>query len=118
MNLKIKEQYEERAGIIKAIAHPSRLFIIEELAKNEMCVQDLTNLIGSDISTISKHLTILKNKGIVSNVRKGARIYYKLQTPCILNFIGCIEQVIEANVNKQVEILNTCKSCDKNEKRG
>ena len=65
MNKKTKQIFDERAKIIKALAHPTRLFIVEELSKNEKCVCELTAGIGADISTVSKHLSVLKKAGIV-----------------------------------------------------
>ncbi len=102
-------QYEARAGIIKAMAHPSRLFIVEELAKNERCVNELTEMIGSDMSTVSKHLSVLKNAGIVGDRKEGTTIYYFLKTPCILGFLGCVEEVIVSNASQQREILRSCR---------
>lgn len=90
-------QIKERANIMKAMAHPSRLKMIDELAHGERCVCDLQTLIGHDMSTVSKHLSILKKAGIVVSDRRGKQIYYRLKVPCILNFFHCIESVIEAN---------------------
>lgn len=103
-------KYELRARIIKAMAHPTRLFIAEELQKGEKCVNDLTALIGSDISTVSKHLSVLKNVGIVGDRKAGTNIYYYLKTPCILGFLGCVEEVIEFNAKQQREILRACRA--------
>jgi ArsR family transcriptional regulator len=107
---KMKARYEARARIIKAMAHPSRLFIVEELQKEERCVNELTEMIGSDASTVSKHLSVLKNAGLVTDEKRGTAIYYTLQTPCILNFIGCVEEVLEANVEKQLKIVRSYKA--------
>jgi ArsR family transcriptional regulator, arsenate/arsenite/antimonite-responsive transcriptional repressor len=109
MDKKTQALYEARARIIKAMAHPSRLFIIEELKKNERSVGELTELIGSDTSTVSKHLSVLKNSGIIVDERRGTSIIYQLKTPCILNFIECIEEVMKSNANNQIEILKCCK---------
>ena len=105
MNEKIQAQYTARANIIKAMAHPTRLFIIEELQKREKCVNELTEMIGSDTSTVSKHLSVLKNAGLVFDEKRGNSIYYHLKTPCILDFIGCMETVLETNARGQMEIL-------------
>jgi len=109
MDAKTHLRYESRARIIKAIAHPTRLFIIDELQKTPTSVGDLTNMIGCDLSTMSKHLSVLKNAGIVADERNGTSIIYRLKTPCLLNFIGCIEDVIESNVQDHIEILKCCK---------
>lgn len=102
-------QYEARARIIKAIAHPSRLFIIEELNRQERCVNELTEMIGADSSTVSKHLSVLKNAGLVFDEKRGTSIYYRLRVPCILDFIGCVETVLETNAQSQMEIVRCCK---------
>jgi DNA-binding transcriptional ArsR family regulator len=101
MNAKTLARYEARAGIIKAIAHPSRLFIVEELSRGERCVCELTEMIGSDMSTVSKHLTILKNAGIVDDDKRGSMVYYCLKVPCILDFLKCVESVMKCNVRQQ-----------------
>jgi len=109
MNPKVQAQYEARAKIIKALAHPSRLFIVEELKKSEWCVNELTDMIGADISTVSKHLTVLKNAGLVIDEKRGNCIYYHLRVPCILDFIGCVETVLETSAQDQLERVACCK---------
>ncbi len=106
MDSKTQVRYEARAKIIKALAHPSRLFIIEELQKQERCVNELTEMIGADTSTVSKHLDVLKNSGLVNSQKRGAKVYYALTCPCILDFIGCVETVIENRAAEQMEIIN------------
>jgi DNA-binding transcriptional ArsR family regulator len=105
MKAKTKQQYEARARVIKAMAHPSRLLIIDELSKGERCVCDLTELVGSDTSTVSKHLSVMKNAGLVDDEKRGTMVYYRLQVPCILNFFGCVESVLEQAVHKSREAV-------------
>lgn len=92
-----REHFEDRAAILKALAHPSRLMIVDELSHGERCVRDLTELVGHDISTVSKHLNLLKKNGLVEDDKRGKQVYYRLKVPCILNFFHCIESVINAN---------------------
>lgn len=96
---------EARARIIKALAHPSRLFIVEELAKGERCVQELTDMIGADMSTVSKHLSVLRAAGIVQVDKRGLMVYYTLRVPCILNFFGCVEAVLRANAEEHLALV-------------
>lgn len=98
---------EGRAQILKAMAHPSRIFIIEKLSEKPYCVYELTEMIGVDVSTVSKHLSVLKNAGIISDTKKGTTVYYSLEAPCLLRFIGCVEQVIEQNIKKQLESIGS-----------
>lgn len=103
MDPKTAHRYEARARIIKAMGHPTRLFIVEELSKGERCVCELHEMVGADMSTVSKHLTILKNAGIVVDEKRGTQVFYSLRVPCILNFLGCVESVLKENAREQME---------------
>ena len=94
-----------RAKVLKAMAHPSRLFMIEELEKGERCVCELTEMIGADISTVSKHLSLLKQAGIVIDEKRGNQVFYRLRVPCIINFFGCVEKVLESQSQDQAATL-------------
>lgn len=91
----MKRKLEYRANIIKSLAHPSRLLVVQTLSEGDQSVSDLTTLIGSDMSTVSKHLSLLKNAGIIQDEKRGNQVFYKLNAPCVLNFLKCIERVIE-----------------------
>jgi len=88
------ERLAVRAKVMKAMAHPTRLYIVEELARGERCVHELTDMVGADMSTVSKHLALLKSVGIVSDERRGNRVYYNLAMRCVLGFFECIEDVL------------------------
>lgn len=94
-----------KADIIKALGHPTRLFIAEELARGERCVCELTDMVGADISTVSKHLSILKNAGIVQDEKRGTQVWYSLKCPCILDFIYCVEKVVQDNARESLKLL-------------
>ena len=99
--------YNTRAKIIKALAHQSRLFIVEELKSGEQCVCKLSEMIGSDISTVSRHLSVLKNAGIVQGEKRANQVFYSLRVPCVLNFLGCVEAVLEENAKEQLAFKET-----------
>lgn len=106
MDAKDFAKYQARARIIKALAHPTRLFIVDELAQNgERCVCELTEMVGVDMSTVSRHLSILKNVGIVEDQRRGAQVYYRLRVRCVLNFFECVESVIQCNLQDHRKML-------------
>ena len=105
MDAKTKAKYEARAKILKAIAHPTRLFIVDELSQQEKCVCELTEMIGADVSTVSKHLSILKSAGIVKDEKRGTQVYYSLKVKCVLNFLSCVESVIKSSVKEQLELI-------------
>ncbi len=93
MTVRDASKYEARARVMKALAHPSRLMMVDELSGGERCVCELTDMVGADISTVSKHLSVLKDAGIVAYRKEGVQVYYRLETPCILDIFSCIEQV-------------------------
>ena len=78
MDGKTLARYEARAQVFKALAHPSRLLMVDELAHRERCVCELTALVGSDMSTVSKHLSILYQAGLVKARKEGRWMYYSL----------------------------------------
>jgi DNA-binding transcriptional ArsR family regulator len=90
-----RTRMEAQARVMKALAHPSRLFIVDELSRGERCVCELTEMIGADVSTVSKHLALLKQAGVVLDERRGQQVFYRLRVPCILTFFGCVEAVLE-----------------------
>jgi ArsR family transcriptional regulator, arsenate/arsenite/antimonite-responsive transcriptional repressor len=96
---------EARARILKALAHPSRMFIVEKIRDTPHCVCELAEMIGIDQSTTSKHLSLLKNAGIIEDKKEGTTVYYSLRCRCIMDFIGCIENVIRMNLEKDFGYL-------------
>ena len=106
MNKKQRAMYEARARIIKAMAHPTRLFIVDELSKCERCVRELTEMTDVDVSTVSKHLSILRNAGIVSDEKRGAQVYYTLRVPCVMGFFSCVESVLKTTASDQLKLTS------------
>jgi ArsR family transcriptional regulator len=87
--------FRNQARVLKALANESRLKIVDRLAKGECSVGELTDLVGSDRTTISKHLAVLRAHGIVLDRREGNVVFYKLMTPCVMNFFSCATQVLK-----------------------
>ncbi|MBN1269383.1 MAG: winged helix-turn-helix transcriptional regulator [Kiritimatiellae bacterium] len=100
-----QKRLQRRADILKALAHPSRLLMVEQLAKGEHCVCELQKMVGADMSTVSKHLSVLKRAGLVQDDKRGLQVFYRLLSPCVLNFFECVESVIEARK------AQGCKAC-------
>ncbi|HVK37035.1 MAG TPA: metalloregulator ArsR/SmtB family transcription factor [Candidatus Kapabacteria bacterium] len=103
MDASTLDHFQRRATIIKAMAHPSRLLIIDLLSSGERNVGDLQSLVGGDLSTVSKHLAVLKRAGLVGDRKAGLQVYYRLRVPCIMNFFACVEEVIE-HADAQVDV--------------
>ena len=97
-------RFEPQALIMKALAHPTRLFFVEMLAKGERCVCELTDMVGADMSTVSKHLSVMKNAGIVTTEKRGASIYYSLKMKCVCNFFTCVNEVLKSTSEARARI--------------
>ena len=96
-----RQRYLARAKIAKAMAHPSRLMMLEAMEAKERCVCELTELVGADQSTVSKHLAVLKNAGLVEDRRRGVMVYYRVKVCCLQGFWDCIEGVLTENLRAQ-----------------
>lgn len=95
MKTRRKDDYAAQAEVIKAMAHPTRLLILNALKGRETCVCDLQKLVGDDISTVSKHLSVLKNAGLVAARRERNWLHYRLLCPCVLDFMECVRRAAE-----------------------
>ena len=107
MDSKILARYEARADVFKALAHPSRLLMVEELMQSERCVCELTELVGSDMSTVSKHLSVLKAAGVVQDERRGSQVWYRLRMKCVTRFVTCIESELQKQAREQWDLVHT-----------
>jgi len=99
------EYYKTQTKIVKAIAHPIRLFILEKLKDDEYCVNSLTEMIGYDASTVSKHLSVLKNAGLISDEKRGLKVFYKLRTPCVIDMLSCVNRTVKQVAETNLEHL-------------
>ena len=100
-----RERYAARARIAKAMAHPSRLLMLEAMEGRERCVCELTELVGADQSTVSKHLAVLKQAGLVEDRKEGVMVYYRVKVCCLQGFWDCIEGVLAENIKAQQAAL-------------
>lgn len=102
-----KAKYESRAKVLKALAHPARLKLVDVLSEHdEVCVCELTEAIGTDMSTVSRHLTQLKNAGIVESEKHGQMVFYRLRVKCLTSLFGCIESVVHGHLKNQLRVLS------------
>jgi ArsR family transcriptional regulator len=83
---------KRRASIFKAMGHPSRIRILELLTQGETCVCEIAPVVGTDMSTVSRHLAVLRHAGLIEDDKRGLKVFYKLSMPCILGFFNCIDQ--------------------------
>ena len=95
MRAKKDNRMAARAEIFKALGHPSRLAMVAELGEGERCVFELQEIVGSDMSTVSNHLRVLRQAGIVESEKRGKQIFYSLRLRCAVEFMHCADRVLE-----------------------
>lgn len=78
---------KEMSAMLKALAHPHRLLLIEELGDKELDVNSLQDILGIAHSNVSQHLAILRAHKIVSERREGRFVFYRLQHPELANWL-------------------------------
>ena len=105
MEEKAKLKAEARAEVLKALAHPTRIYIVEVLSsEGPQCVCDLTDRIGVDTSTVSRHLSLLKNAGILTDRKEGTTVFYSLACDCISDFMMGLENVLHARRRRSEQV--------------
>jgi ArsR family transcriptional regulator len=97
---------KDRSVIVKAMAHPTRLLVMDVLTQGEKCVNELTNLAGCDVTTLSKHLTLMRRAGLLQCEKRGVNVFYQIACPCFLEFFRCID-LIKLNQSLQ----KRCEAC-------
>ena len=101
-----KRYIAAQARIFKALGHPSRLLMVDALREGVKCVCELQALVGDDMSTISKHLAVLREAGVVSAEKRGTSIYYRLTLCCLDTFLQCTGELVERRALSQMEMLD------------
>ena len=94
------KEAEIRSEVVKAMAHPVRLMVIELLKDGEKSFSELMEYFDIDKSTLSKHISVLKVAGIVSSRRGGLETIFHLQVPCVTDFFKCVTAVIEDKIKQ------------------
>ncbi len=105
MDAKTHAKFEARTRIVRALGHPSRLFMVDQLADGERCVCELTEMVGADISTVSKHLSILKSAGIVRDEKRGTQVFYSLRDIRVLRFVRQVESLLAHILQDQMQAV-------------
>ena len=112
MNKKEAKRLKRRASLLKSLAHPSRLLIIELLEKRPHTGAELTEAVGADKTTVSKHLTVLKKAGLVRDKKRGTWSEYELVCGCVSHFIDCIETGLEEEQEEHAACIDCSQGQD------
>ncbi|EKE03370.1 MAG: hypothetical protein ACD_20C00211G0004 [uncultured bacterium] len=104
-----KEFYKLKTEIIKALANPTRLMIIDCLRNGEKTVSEIVEITGEEQSNVSKSLGILKSNGLIKDRKIGLNVFYSLKCGCLDDFFNCFDNVISENLKYQQELLDSYK---------
>ena len=107
MTTEEKRLYKLKADVIAAAGNPIRLAIIDFLKGGEQCVCDIADHVQAKRSNVSRHLGVLMKVGIVDQRKDGLKMIYALRTPCILNFMKCVEGVLREQARDAAVLLST-----------
>ena len=86
--------YDAQAKVMKALAHPSRLLIAHALLDHELCVCELRELLKQNLSTVSRHLSVLKNAGLLIEEKRGLYVYYHLCCDGLREFLHSLNNIV------------------------
>ena len=97
--------FGKQAEIVRAVAHPIRIAIVDFLKDGEQCVCDIAEHIGSEQSNVSRHLSVMVSAGVLEHRKEGLWMIYKLKCPCILDFFSCITTVLKQQAKDNTALL-------------
>ena len=94
-----------KAGVFQALAHPTRIAIIEQLSVGEMSVGRLCEKIGIEQANASQHLAVLRNKHLVETRKEGNQIVYRLRDPALTTILEALRKFFLAHLSESLELL-------------
>lgn len=100
-----KMLYERQAEILKALAHPLRVAILDFLKNGEQCVCDIAKHISSERSNVSRHLSVMVSCGVLEYRKDGLKVMYRLKAKCVLDFLKCLTTCLKQQANESVKLL-------------
>jgi ArsR family transcriptional regulator len=83
--------FNQRVAVFKALGNPARLRMVDALNGGEHCVCDLVKAAGLGWATVSRHLSVLKEAGVVEDEKRGKQVFYRLRLGCIETMNRCLD---------------------------
>jgi len=85
-----KELAIHAAEVLKAVAHPLRLQIVEALQDGELSVGEIVDALGEKQAVTSQQLTMMKDRGVLASRREGAKVFYRILNPHVIHVLDCV----------------------------
>jgi DNA-binding transcriptional ArsR family regulator len=102
-----------KAEFFQALAHPTRIAIVEQLRDGELSTGNLIERLGIEQANASQHLAVLRAKNILVNRKAGNQVFYSVRDPLIIDVLDLMRRYFHAHMS---EVLATLKAIDKAEK--
>lgn len=100
---------EFKANIFQALAHPTRVAIIETLRGGEMSAGSIIEVLGLEQANASQHLAVLRAKQVVTGRREGNQIFYTVRDPLLIQVLDLMRDYFEAHLLDALTVLNQIK---------
>ena len=94
-----------KASVFQALAHPTRIAIIETLRDGELSTGAMQERLGIEQANLSQHLAILRSRQIVLNEKKGNQVFYSLRNPVLVKVLDIMRRYFQANLNESLQML-------------
>ncbi|MFA5424116.1 MAG: metalloregulator ArsR/SmtB family transcription factor [Phycisphaerae bacterium] len=99
--------FDRQAEIVKAMAHPIRIAVLDFLKDGPQCVCNIAAHVRSERSNVSRHLSVMTSAGLLESYKDGLKVIYRLKRPCILDFFSCIERCIMEHAKDEQKLLKS-----------
>jgi ArsR family transcriptional regulator len=96
-----KELAMHAADVLKAVAHPLRLQIVEVLEDGELSVGEIVDALGEKQAITSQQLNLMKDRGVLASRREGARVYYRVSNPNAIKVLSCVYDHCKTRTRKR-----------------
>jgi DNA-binding transcriptional ArsR family regulator len=97
--------YKRQADVVKALAHPLRIAIVDFLRNGEQCVCDIAEFVGSERTNVSKHLSVMVSAGLLDYHKNGLKVIYRLRCPCAVDFLRCVTAVLKEQAKDTEKLM-------------
>jgi DNA-binding transcriptional ArsR family regulator len=104
-----------KADFFQALAHPTRIAIVEQLRDGELSAGMLIERLGIEQANASQHLAILRAKNILINRKTGNQVFYTVRDPLVIEVLDIMRRYFHAHMS---EVLATLKAMDERETKG
>jgi ArsR family transcriptional regulator len=94
-----------KAEFFQALAHPTRIAIVEQLRDGELSAGALIERLGIEQANVSQHLAVLRAKQIVVNRKAGNQVFYSVRDPLILDVLNLMRQYFHAHLSEALSML-------------